>query len=181
MKKLILICSVIMFLGGCGYTTRSMVSSKYKTIRIDQFVNKIDITQEGNTANKYKVYRPTIETDVTRAVSDRYLFDGSLKPVKTNEDADLILKGEVVGFQRDALRYNQNDEVEEYRINVVVNLKMWDNVTNEQLWQENKFTGSQTYYTSGQYMIPESQAINEAIDDLARRIIERTIDQWQWQ
>lgn len=179
MKKIIMLCLVALSINGCGYTSRSIISDKYKTIRIEQFVNQVDITQSTDAANKYRIYQPTLETDVTMAISNRFLFDGSLKPIKT-EDADLILKGELVEFQRDALRYDQNDEVEEYRINIVVNLTMWDNVDNKLLWQENKFTGSGTYFTSGPYMESESTAINKALDDLARRVLERTIDQMQW-
>jgi len=35
-------------------------------------------------ANKYKIDRPLIETEITRTVTDKYLFDGNLKPVKKN-------------------------------------------------------------------------------------------------
>ncbi len=162
---------------GCGYTTHSMISSKFKTIHIIPFVNKIDIIQEDNVGNKYKVYKPLLETDITKAVNNKYIFDGNLKSVK-KESADLILKGELVEFRRDPLRYNDNDDVAEYRLNLVVNISLWDNKEDKLVWEEKGFTGSTSYFTEGQFVKSETIAINDTINDLARRVVERTVQQW---
>lgn len=177
-KAVLLFCLV--WLAGCGYTTRSMVSDKYRTINIAPFVNKIDITTETDTARKYKLYRPGLETDITKAVVNKFLFDGNLKPVESAA-ADLLLKGELYEFRRDPLRYTENDEVEEYRVSVVVNLILWDAKEDKPVWQENGFTGDTTYFTeltrSGTVKSSE-KAVSDAIADLARRIVERTVEQW---
>lgn len=174
---LILACG----LSGCGYTTRSMIHTKYKTIYIEPFLNKIDITRETDYQSKYKTYRPFLETDVTKVVNDRFLFDGNLKPIR-GSTADLVLKGEVVDFSRDALRYTDNDDVEEYRINVRVNISLWDTAQEKMLWEENNFTGIGDYFTSFYPVAAdrkdESVAVKEAIDDLARRIVERAVEEW---
>lgn len=164
---------LIFGLAGCGYTTRSMISDKYKKIYIVPFENKIDITRDSDAGSKYKLYRPGLESDITREVSDRYLFDGNLKPSREN-DADLMLKSELIEFRKDPLRYDDNEEVTEYRINLVVNLTMWDVKANAVLWQESGFTGDTTYFTTG----TEASAISDAITDIARRIVERTVEQW---
>ncbi len=186
MKKKILLLGVgcwVLGVGltGCGYTTRSLISNKFKTIHITQFANKIDLTQETDTGSKYKVYKPALETDVTKAVINKYLLDGNLKPVKEGH-ADLSLKGELVEFRRDPLRYTDSDEVEEYRINIVVNISLWDNKENALVWEENNFTGDTTYFTSfaTETVVKKSEdtAITDAINDLARRIVERTVEQW---
>lgn len=168
-------------LAGCGYTTRSAISNKYRTIYIVPFVNKIDVTQETDVANKYKVYKPMLETDVTRAVSNKFFFDGNLRPVR-EQNADLILKGELIEFRRDPLRYTDSDEVEEYRINIVVNISLWDIKENTLLWEENGFTGDYTYFTNYAPATAERKsddaATTEAVADLARRIVERAVEQW---
>ena len=167
-----------MTFSGCGYTTRSMISNKYKTIYVAPFVNKVDITQEAYYANKYRIYRPGLETDITRAVNNKYLFDGNLRPAK-EEAADLVLKGELVEFRKDPLRYEDNNEdVAEYRVNVIVNLTLLDKKNNEEVWQEGSFTGDTTYFTSGTQAKSEETAIIDAINDLARRIVERTVEEW---
>lgn len=164
-------------MAGCGYTTRSMISDKYSTIYVTPFENKIDVTQQAYAANKYRVYRPTLETDITRSVNNKFFTDGNLKPIQ-EELADLILKGELVEFRRDPLRYTESDEVEEYRINIVVNLILYDRKENTPAWQENQFTGDTTYFTTGSQAKSEDTAVNDALSDLARRIVERTVEQW---
>lgn len=172
--------ALLVTIAGCGYTTRSMISNQYRTIYITPFINKIDITRETDAGSKYKIYKPSLETDVTRAVTNKYLFDGNLRPVKS-QDADLMLKGELVEFRQDPLRYTDNDEVEEYRVNIIVNLSLWDTKENKLVWQENNFTGDFTYFTSftkSGTPKTQDQAVNDAVDDLARRIVERTVEQW---
>lgn len=180
MKKTLLFIGIVslfgIFASGCGYTTRSMLSSKFKTIYVTPFVNKVDITQEYS-GDKYRVYRPLLETDVTRTIVNRYILDGNLKPVN-QANADLVLKGELIDFRRDPLRYTDNDDVAEYRLNVVVNITLWDTKENRMVWDEKGFTGYYSYFTQGPAATPESGALNNAIDDLARRIVERTVDQW---
>ncbi|MDD5155115.1 MAG: LptE family protein [Candidatus Omnitrophica bacterium] len=168
---------LVLGIAGCGYTTRSMIAGKYRTIYVTPFINKIDITSDVYTSNRYKIYRPLIESDVTRAVVNKYLFDGNLKP--TDKDwADVVLKGELISFNPDPVRYTDNDNVAEYRINIVVNISLWDNRNNKLIWQENGFTGDSTYFTSGQFAQSEDSAVTNAINDLARRIVERTVEQW---
>jgi len=162
---------------GCGYTTRSMISSEYRTIYIAPFANKVDITRDSASGNKYKIYRPMLETDVTRAVNNKYLFDGNLKPV-SKDSADLLLKGELIDFRRDPLRYTDDEQIYEYRINIVVNISLWNNKTDQLIWQENNFTGDFTYFVSGPQAKSEGTAVNDAIADLARRVVERTVEQW---
>jgi len=169
-------------LTGCGYTTRSMLYGKYNTIYITPFLNKVDVTQESFSANKYRIYRPMLETDITKKVINRYLFDGNLKPIKEAQ-ADLVLKGELVEYRKDPLSYTTGTEdVTEYRINIYVNISLWDQKENKLVWQENNFNGNYSYFTnlaSGNVIqISEDSAVNKAVEDLARRIVERTVEQW---
>lgn len=182
LTRFFILCSLFFVMIGCGYTTRSMISNKFTTITIVPFVNKIDISREGDIASRYKVYLPQLETDITKAVVDKYLFDGNLKPTD-KESASLTLKGELVDFRRDAVRYTENNDVEEYRISIAVNLTLWDNVENKLLWEENSFTGDASYFVAGfapanAPVTSEDSAVTNALQDLARRIVERTVEQW---
>ena len=164
-------------LSGCGYTTRSMLYGKYKTIYVGPFLNKVDVTQESFSASKYRIYRPMLETEITKKVINRYLFDGNLKLAK-EPDADLALRGELIEYRKDPLSYTVDTEnVTEYRINIFVNLSLWDVKENKLVWQENNFNGNYSYFTADNE-VPEAIAVNNAIEDLARRIVERTVEQW---
>ena len=175
--KVFSIAFLLFTLGGCGYTTRSLVAEKFHSVYAQPFVNKIDISNEANSANKYRIYRPLLETDITRAVINGFLVDGNFKPA-TEELADLVLKGELVEFRRDALRYDKDDNVAEYRLNLVVNISLLDKKENSLLWEEKGFTGDSTYFTTGSQAKTEDEAINSALVDLARRIVERAVEDW---
>jgi hypothetical protein len=177
-------CLLVTGLTGCGYTTRSMITSKYQSIYITPFLNKVDVTKEGYSANKYRIYRPMLETDVTKKVINQYLFDGNLKPAKEGL-ADLILKGELIEYRKDPLSYTPNNEdVTEYRINIYVNLSLWDAKENKLVWEEKNFNGNYSYFTSfapinvSMGRTSEDAAVIKAVEDLARRIVERTVEQW---
>ncbi len=176
MRSIIFIL-ILSLVSGCGYTTRSMIDPNIKTIYIKPFENKIDFGAQDSVYSKLRTYYPNLETDITSAVVDRFLFDGNLKIVK-EDDADVILKGELVEYRREVLRYEEDEDVEEYRLNIVVNISLWSSKENQLLWQENNFTGDTTYFTSGSKAKSESAAIKDGITDLANRIIERAIENW---
>jgi len=154
-----------------------MIADKYSTVYVKPFENRIDITDETYAANKYRIYRPFLETDITKAVRDKYLFDGNLRPY-AEENSDLLLEGQLIEFARNPLRYDDNDEVSEYRLNLTVDLRLYETREKRLVWEEKGFTGSTTYFTTGSQAKSESAAINEAMSDLARRIVERTVEQW---
>lgn len=163
-----------LLLSGCGYTTRSALPPSVKTIHVAPFVNKIDYT----TQKERTIYFPLLEVEVHKAIVDRFLFDGNLK-IAEPEWANLSLKGELLGYERLPLRYKDNEQdVEEFRLHVIVNLELWDNRHNEMLWREDSFVGEATYFVSGPLAKSEIDAVKEALTDLARRVVERTIENW---
>ncbi len=169
--------SVLLFLSGCGYTTKSLLPPDIKTIYVDNFKNTINITAEQSNIRMYAGYRPGMERDLTKAVIDRFLLDGNLR-IETESNADLILESELTDFRREALRYDTNNNVEEYRIKLIVNMELKNRKTGRALWAEKGFTGETTYRTSGPLAKSEAAAVNDAIIDLARRIVERTVEAW---
>lgn len=159
--------------GGCGYTTGSLISKQYKTIYVEAFENKVLYGSEAHRA----LYMPLLETDVRNAIVDRFLFDGNLR-VAREEIADLTMKGALTGYERDVLRYTSGNDPEEYRIRIVVSLELWDGVKQKVLWKEPRFVGETTYFTTGPFAKAENTALQDALTDIARRIVERTIEDW---
>ena len=162
---------------GCGYTTRPGLPANVQTIYIKPFVNRIDLTQVTTDVSRFPVYRHGMEADVTNAVLSRFQFTGLLRPAGA-ERADWRLEGELVEFRRDALRYDASAQVEEWRLNIVVNLRMVDQRTQALLWQEPRFTGDTTYFARGTSVESEAVALDRAITDVARRVVERTVENW---
>jgi hypothetical protein len=166
-------CAVLLS-AGCGYTTRSTIASRYHTVYVPPFASAIDLTREADAGNKYKIYRPGLETEITKTLTNKFLFDGNVRP-GDRDASDLELRGELVEFRRDPLRYSANDDVEEYRLNLVVNISLWDKKEDRMLWEEKNFTGDTTYFPAQK---SEDAAIKNAFDDLARRIVARVVEEW---
>ena len=165
---------------GCGYTARAGLAPHLKTVYVKPFVNKIDVTQLTTADGRFPVYRHRMEVDLTNAVISRYQFTGLLRPSKPDQ-ADARLEGELAGFRRDPLRYNASQQVEEWRLNLIVNLRFIDQTTGELMWEEPGFTGDTTYFAIASGATPaesEASALDRAITDLARRVVERSVENW---
>lgn len=177
MKKILPILLLITFMCGCGYTTGSLLPPHIKKIHVKSFTNSIDITEEESDKQVYRTYRPRMEADITNAVIDKFIFDGHLKIV-SEADADVILTGELMDFKREATRYDDNENVEQYRLAIITNINLKETDKKKPLWDIKGFAGSANYYVSGIQAKSEDAAMQDAIDDLARRIVEQTIEVW---
>ena len=162
-------CAVI----GCGYTTKSALPGHFRTVHVQPFKNRINYTTESRRT----IYFPLLEVEITDAIIDRFLFDGNLR-IADADAADLILGGDLVGYDRGALRYTDNDDVQEYRVQVIVNMTVRDTREDVLLWRQNGFVGEATYFVTGAQAISEETAVENATNDLARRIVERIIEDW---
>jgi hypothetical protein len=118
-----------------------------------------------------------MEVDLTRAVVNRFQVTGLLRPARL-EQADARLEGELIEFRRDALRYDANSQVEEWRLNIVVNLSFIDQSNGAVIWEEPGFIGDSTFFALGPNAESESRALDRALTDLARRIVERAVENW---
>ena len=172
--RILFLLTSCLLLTSCGYTTKSTLPSRLRTIQVPEFENAIDF----NVTTQRNLYRPLLEIDVRNAIIDRYLFDGNLRLSNTAADADLILEGKLIDFRRDVMRFTDNDDVEEYRITITVSLVLQDVENDMPMWVEPSFSGDASYFLTGPEASSEEQAVLEAIEDLARRVVERTIEGW---
>jgi len=166
-----LLTILVLAVAGCGYTTGSLLPSKYKTIFVENFKN--NVTSQSRDVN----YIPLLEVRVRDAVVNRFLFEGHLR-IGKEETSDLVMRGSLKGFERQELRVTDDQDVQEFRINIFVDLELWDPVDQVVVWSESNFAGEATYFVSGPKATPESAAIEEALNDLARRVVERTLEDW---
>ena len=168
---------LVMPCGGCGYTTHLALPGNLRTVYVKPFVNKINITNEVTDQSRYKIYRPLLESDVSNALIAAFQSDGNLR-VATPQRADANLTGELVDFRRDPLRFDTGNNVEEYRLSVVVNVELRNAHTNTVIWREDSFTGDATFFITGAMAEVEPPALDRAVKDVARRIVERTVEGW---
>jgi len=175
---LLYICGFIFLctINGCGYTTKAVLPSGVKSIHVEIFKNNIDITKEISAKDEYEVYRPNLEVDLRDAIVERVFLDGHLK-LESRDCADSILEGEILQFRKDPLRY-QNEDITEYKISLVCDIRLRDSKGLDILLEEHNIIGDTTYFTTGSLQKSETTALNNASKDLARKIINRIVENW---
>jgi hypothetical protein len=166
-----LLAVLVLAVAGCGYTTGSLLPSKYKTIFVQPFKNSVSFEARNIQ------YIPQLEVKVRDAVVNRFLFEGHLR-IGKEDTSDLVLRGNLKGFERQELRVTENQDVQEFRINIYVDLELWDPVDEKVVWSESNFSGESTYFVTGPQAKTETAAIEDALSDLARRVVERTLEDW---
>jgi hypothetical protein len=176
MKKFFSILTAASLVAGCGYTTQSMLPENLKTVHVKPVKNGIDLSQEISDKTPFRVYRPGIEVEMTNAIINRFIFDGTLKPA-TEDRADALLDVTLVDYRRDALRFTEGDDIQEYRLNVVIDAAMTQKSDGKTLWSR-RINGDTTFFLFGPRAITEDEAAQRAVEDAARRVIEATIEYW---
>ena len=122
----LLMGGLLLLQAGCGYTRKMTLPRDVKTIYIDTFQNRMVL-------GEIYAYEPGMEIKITNAVIRRLQTDGNLK-VTAREKADAVLEGELTAIQQDGVRFTGLERVEEYRLYLIVNLKLRDQKTGEVLW-----------------------------------------------
>ncbi|HTL70747.1 MAG TPA: LPS assembly lipoprotein LptE [Candidatus Eisenbacteria bacterium] len=167
----------VLALAGCGYTTKSLLPENIKNIHVAPVENAIDLSAEVSHEDTFRVYRPGVEIDVTNAIINRFIFDGNLK-ITGPEKADAIVEAKLVDYRRDPLRYTEGDDVQEYRLNVVIDCTVVQMPGRKVLWHEPNLTGDTSFFLSGPRAVSEDEAVTKAVEDLARRVVEKTVEIW---
>lgn len=175
MKRLI---AALLLIAGCGYTTRLGVPAHLKTVYVAPFSNAIDITAIHTDTHHLPLYRHGMEVDLSNAVVDRYQFTGLLRPTNAPAGATARVDGKLLEFRRDALRYDASQQVEEWRLSVIAHITFTDLTTGAVMWDEPGLTGDTTYFAIGAQAEAEATAIDRAVTDLARRVVERSTEDW---
>ena len=155
---------------GCGYSRQTVIPGNLKTIYVETFKNKIPI-------DAIYAYEPGLEIKITNAVIRRLHRDGNLKVV-SREEADAVLEGDLIEFSQGGLRFTGLERIEEYRLFVVVALTLREVKTGKVLWEEQNFSGDESYFVTGSRAGSLGDAADKAIDSLARNVVDRITEDW---
>ncbi|MDB4349581.1 LPS assembly lipoprotein LptE [Omnitrophica bacterium] len=175
--RFFIIVFTVLYLSGCGYTAGSLLPNHLRTIYVEDFGNKIDPSSEPSGKHGFRIYRAGVETDITEAIVSQFIFDGHLHIVD-KDDADLVLRGGLLDYYKQPLRYDRFDNVEEYRVIITVDMELVDVARDSELWKEKDFIGYDTYRLTGAFASGEEEAREGAIKDLAKKIVEKVIEAW---
>lgn len=178
-KRAAAVLALCVALAGCGYTTKSLLPEDIKRIHVAPVKNAIDLTREpSGQGDRFPVYRPGIEVELTNAITNRFIFDGNLR-ISAPDEADAIVETKLLEYRRDALRYTDSDDIEEYRVNVVLQVAVVrNNASRDVLWREDRLVGDTTFFVQGRRAASEDEASARAVEDVARRIVDKTLELW---
>ena len=166
----------VSFFSGCGYTQKTLLPEHLKTIYVKPVKNDINLSNEISDKTPFRVYRPGVEVEVHNAIINRFIFDGNLR-VTDEVKADAVVDAFLVDYRRDPVRYSDGDDVQEYRLSVSVKVTVTDVRSGKALWQDS-LTGDTTFFLQGSRSVTEDEATQKAVDDLARRVVDKTIEVW---
>lgn len=175
MLKKINIYLLLLLFAGCGYTTRGFLDASYKTIFVKPVVNEVSITDEMQEDTEYRSVPPLIENRFTNALLDRFNLDGNLK-ASDEYSADLILSCRIIDYSRDAIRFDDSEDVEEQRLRIDYAFTLADRSGNAV--KEKTLVAYEEYAQSGSSASTEEAALSVLLDDAARRLVEDIIESW---
>ena len=172
MKNFLVLLLLIVI--GCGYTTRGFIYAE-DTIIIEPVINKIDITFEDRKFSNYASFPILIENRLTNELISKFNIEGNLKVV--NEDPKALNLACIVhNYDKETLRYAEDDEVSEQRLRLHVRIKLTSG--DGKVLKDSNILGETTYYLTGANQESESSAQVDLIDDTARRICEAVTEEW---
>jgi len=149
---------------GCGYTTHVYnLPQDLQTVHVQIMTNKTD--------------QPILEQELRTKLISELQNDGNLT-IASYDDADTIIKGQIIGYVRQGLRYDNDEGVQEYRLTITVNFEFINKRTGKVIVSESGFTGDTDYFLTGSSAKSETTARSEALEDLAHRILNKIITLW---
>ena len=152
--------------GACGYSYRGTLPSHVRTVAVPIFLNR---TSE-----------PGVESIITRAVVQAFSTNGRLQVVRL-ADADAVLEGEVTSYGVSAIAFDNTLNVQQYRLVVVLNLRMRDARRNDVLFQQNGVVEQADFRIQGPVsatIAREETALGQAAGEIARSIVSLTLDRF---
>jgi len=162
-----LVFLILSSLSGCGaYRLGTTLPPDLRTAFVPTFTNT---TPE-----------PGIETGITNAVISRLQVDGNLK-ITSRKEADTILEGEIINWDRRVMGYGgeDNEEVEEYRLYITTRIKFINLRTGAVLLSPRLVKGKTDFYLDADSLSSaEESARPHAYRDLAKKIVDAVVSFW---
>jgi hypothetical protein len=160
---ILLFLSFLIF--SCGYSIQerpSYFKSSWKTIYIPPFKN---YTQE-----------PEIGERLAYALRHKFSQGKILIPVSREEEADLILKGEITKIYIEPIAYEVFLQTKERKVYFEGRFQLVERITGEKIYENKKFTRFETYRVSEKAVGPldpgKKEALLKLCEDLAELIFQ---------
>ncbi len=153
-------------LAGCfGYRLGPAGKTTYRTVAVPMFANQ--------------TIRPQLEAQVTNGIIKRLHQDGTLRVVD-REQADVVVLGTIVDYDRAVLRTEKDDTgvPREYRITIRVQVIIRDERNDQPIVPSRTIEGVADTFIGSDLQAADYQALPLAADDLARKVVTLLTERW---
>jgi hypothetical protein len=167
LTQIISLLTLAALLQGCAsYQLGSMLPPDVKTVYVPTFINK---TTE-----------PLVETEATQAAIREIQKDGSLKVVRSLEEADTILTVTLTDYSLTPLKFNRdlNTTADQYRLTLTVQMVLTRRATNKVVAENPRIQGEADFPISGDFTSSKKRGLPNAAQDLAHNIVESIVETW---
>lgn len=161
MVVILLAIWLFVWLSGCGYSSRSILKQNVDNVYVTIFDNK--------------TFRRGLEFGLTKAIKNEIMFKTPLK-IADKDNADSLLKGEIVDFKENVMIVDPDDNIVENRIAITVDFT-WTDIRTGRIILEKKGV-----ITPTEFIVRRGETIetaqNESFTDLAERIVDFMHERW---
>ncbi|MGB3212556.1 MAG: LptE family protein [Desulforhopalus sp.] len=158
-----LIVAIVLFYG-CGYHNPNVYTGPSKTIYLTEWKNR---TSELG-----------LDSDIYRSLTRWFQKSGSISTVRKKDGADLILAGEIISLELPSLSYGANSVTTEVKVKLTVRYILKDISSKRILLETLNEIWTEEYLVSTNIstnLDNEREALETIIEDLSKRIYQRTV------
>ena len=158
--------AVLLLVSGCaGYHVGPVSHRNFNSIAVPMFPNR--------------TLRPQLEAQITNAIIKRLQQDGSLR-VTSEANADVVLTGSIIHYQRDPLRSLRTDTgvPREYEIAITVRVEARDHRTGEVVLKTTDVIGKSDVFIGVDQQSAEEQVLPLIADDIGYRVMKLLVENW---
>ena len=160
------VAALALALGGCGVYSAS-------SGRVDEAIQRVAVEYLENA---------TAEPDLGVEIADLIILalqeDNTLKVVD-QENADSIIDGRVARYQLRQASISGQQQVDEYQVQIAVELSFRPRGGGEPIFERRRFTGTGTYFLNDpQGASSEQTAKEEAVEEIVRDVLAQVVEDW---
>ena len=153
---------------GCGYGfSSSLLPGHIQSVHVALLENRTD--------------RGDLNTALADSLTEAFIENATLK-VAGEKSADSVVEGAILEYNRLPFTVDENEQVLEYRIDIVLEVRYVDVRKNKVIWEEERLSGWDTYVfapsVGGQETESEEVGIGRVLTKLTEEILNRTVEGW---
>jgi outer membrane lipopolysaccharide assembly protein LptE/RlpB len=154
-KKLLFLC-VVLVLGGCGYYFPNVYTGPERLVYMPNWKNRTD--------------KLGIDNSMYKSLSAWFQKSDKINLTKDQEDADLMLAGEILSIDLPGIGWNTDAQTTDVKMQLRLRYVLKDMRTGNILWEVPNDIWTENYTTLTDQADTEDEAVSEILDQVSEKI-----------